>query len=59
MKTTQYKTYICCGAIELLPNNKRAARWNTISSSQVDLLSKLNKLRLTKTHATLRNITKF
>ena len=56
MKTTQYKTYICCGAIELLPNNKRAARWK---SSQVDLLSKLNKLRWTKTHATLRNITKF
>ena len=51
MKTMQYKTYICCDAVELLPNSKEAAQhvvqWNKISALQVDLLMKLNKLQWT------------
>ena len=48
MKITWYKTYICCDAVELLPNGEEAARraiqWNITSASPADLLSILNKL---------------
>ena len=61
------QTYICCDAVELLPNGEEAARraiqWNITSASPADLLSKLNKLWWTirskhmPRHVTLWNVT--
>ena len=49
METTQYKTYICHNAVELLPNGEAAqcvVWWNISSALPVVLLSKQSKYML-------------